>query len=657
MPPGGKPIDLSARISATFGPSTIFSPGLPLTPPDPRPIRPFDLNPGQNLQYTPRAYEPFGFPALRAFANQELVRLAIETRKDQIEDFEWLVRPKGRHRRPDNDPQMLARIFAVETFLAKPDGIRPFSTWLRMLLEDVLAIDAATIERRRNLKGDLIGLDIVQGDTIKLLVDEDGRVPLPPAPAYQQIIRGRIWNDLTTQDLIYAPRNLRPGHIYGYSPVEQILVTINTAIGRQTQQLAYFSEGNVPAGFITVPEGWTAEQIRDWQDWMDARLAGNQAERAKLIWAPFGAKYQAFKDAPLKDDFDEWLARVICFCFSLPPTAFVHQVNRSTAQSEQSRAQDEGVEPLLKWVARLLSTIIQEDLGHPDLEFAWDLAAKPDAEVATVYDIWMTKGAATIDEVRDHFNRDPLPDGLGSQPLIFTPNGVIPLAQALANPQPTVPVPSDKHAIPTSKVGKAYNPDEPRDANGEWGAMGSAAGHAARAVGNGIIVAGHVASAMRTAVDLLVVAAVGATAVYLLNYKIPPIASVFGPIAANLFKSAGSAFGTSVATHAADLEPATEVFLAGIERTLGVSGIGKSDKGSHASSEADQKIYHGICNAIDYAFQTFAHHLHIVSSEVDPARSAKVIGVFKTYCDAYKAAAKHVLDDREMPQTDKPQPA
>jgi hypothetical protein len=35
----------------------------------------------------------------------------------------------------------------------------------------------------------------------------------------------------------------------------------------------------------------------------------------------------------LKDDFDEWLARVICFAFSLPPTAFTKQVNRNTAEN------------------------------------------------------------------------------------------------------------------------------------------------------------------------------------------------------------------------------------------------------------------------------------------------------------------------------------
>ena len=32
---------------------------------------------------------------------------------------------------------------------------------------------------------------------------------------------------------------------------------------------------------------------------------------------------KSLKQAELKNDFDEWLARKICFAFSLPPTAFV----------------------------------------------------------------------------------------------------------------------------------------------------------------------------------------------------------------------------------------------------------------------------------------------------------------------------------------------
>jgi hypothetical protein len=47
---------------------------------------------GYNFIYTPRSYEPVGFQELRALATWEnLTRMAIETRKDQIERLEWEI--------------------------------------------------------------------------------------------------------------------------------------------------------------------------------------------------------------------------------------------------------------------------------------------------------------------------------------------------------------------------------------------------------------------------------------------------------------------------------------------------------------------------------------------------------------------------------------
>jgi hypothetical protein len=37
-------------------------------------------------------------------------------------------------------------------------------------------------------------------------------------------------------------------------------------------------------------------------------------------WGPAEAKYIPFKKAPYKDDFDEWLTRIVCYAFSLPPS-------------------------------------------------------------------------------------------------------------------------------------------------------------------------------------------------------------------------------------------------------------------------------------------------------------------------------------------------
>lgn len=427
MPPtGGTRTPLRDTMAGSFtGAWSMFSPGEPLTPVSPQPVRRIDFPVAVNTITTPRTYEPFGFPALRSFANVELVRLAIETRKDQVERLEWMVRPRkmrGRARVHDRD----GRIDKVEAFLRKPDGVTPFATWLRLVLEDLITLDAPAIERRRNRGGDLIGLDAVDGATIKVLIDENGRRPVAPLPAYQQVIKGVAWADLTAADLIYMPRNPRTNHLYGYGPVEQVVVTLTTAMRRQTAQLGYFTEGNTPAGLLTAPEGWTPEQIKDFQGWMDAKLVGNTAERSKQIWVPGGTKYTAFKDAPIKDEFDEWLARIICFAFSLPPTPFIRQMNRSTADSDGERALEEGLTPILLWAKRMLDGVIQDDLGHADLEFAWNTARDIDPKVqAEIDNTNLRNGSDTINEVRERRGQDPI-DG-GDVARIYIATGAIDL--------------------------------------------------------------------------------------------------------------------------------------------------------------------------------------------------------------------------------------
>jgi hypothetical protein len=114
------------------------------------------------------------------------------------------------------------------------------------------------------------------------------------------------------------------------------------------------------------------------------------------------AKYQAIKEPPLKDDFDEWRARVICYAFSLPPTAFTKQVNRNTAETAQEAALEEGLAPLMLWVKRLIDGIVQRRMGHPDLEFAWaDVRPIDPAEQAEILDKYVRNGTVSINEARN----------------------------------------------------------------------------------------------------------------------------------------------------------------------------------------------------------------------------------------------------------------
>jgi len=444
--PNGRTPDIT-QFAPVFQPSGgLFAPGYPLVPPDYERTRRYNFPVGINYIYTPRSFEPIGFAELKALSNDDITRLCIETRKDQIEKLGWTIKP-----RDEDGPKKSGtdkRIQQLTEFWQYPDGITPFATWLRQLMDQVLVIDAPAIEPRRNRGGDVIGLDIIDGSTIKVLIDDTGRRPRPPAPAFEQIIHGRPWvlledgtranteegeivDQFTDQELIYFPRNQRADHLYGFSPVEQIVLTINTSIRRGVMQLQHFTQGNVPPGLVNAPTGWTPEQIAQFQDWFDGKLAGNTGERTKLLWGPEGAKYQSIKEAPLKDDFDEWRARVICFAFSLPPTAFTKQVNRNTAESAQEAALEEGLAPLMGWVKRLVDSVIQKRMGHSDLEFAWsNLRPTDPKDQSAILTSYVRDGIFTVNEARDALSLDPVEGG--DAPMFLTAQGPVMLRDTIA---------------------------------------------------------------------------------------------------------------------------------------------------------------------------------------------------------------------------------
>ena len=363
-----------------------FGPGKPLAPIAPDAVgRSFDYPTYLNLNIQPRAYEGVTFPQLRALADSyDLLRLVIETRKDQIESYAWEIRAK-------NGKNVADKVIEdANNFFAYPDQEHPWGTWVRMLLEDIFVIDAACVYPRQTKGGDLYGLELVDGGTIKRVLDYTGRTPLPPDPAYQQVLKGLPAVNYTTEELTYWIRNPRTNRVYGYSPVEQIIMTVNIAMRRQLHQLEFYTEGSVPEAIVGVPDSWNMETLKQFQTWWDSLMEGNTAARRHMKFVPLDPSKIAFpKQDALKDMFDEWLARIVCFAFSISPTALVKETNRATAESVQDAAKKEGLIPLLNWLKQFLDFLIQRKYGQPDLEFNWtfskDLAPLVQAQVDQIY--------------------------------------------------------------------------------------------------------------------------------------------------------------------------------------------------------------------------------------------------------------------------------
>ena len=274
--------------------------------------RQFDYPFGANLNYIPRAEDGISFAELRGLADAlPLLRAVIETRKDQIAGQNYAVRARARADAPDASKS----IDAVSRFLARPDRRHSFADWLRMLVEEMLVIDAATIYPRYDRGGALYSLDIIDGATIKPLIGEDGRAPEPPDPAYQQILKGVPAADFSADELIYLPRNLRSHRLYGMSPVEQIALTVNIALRRDAATLDYYRTGSSPDAFATLPKEWTADQIRSFQDYFDALMSGNLARRRMTKFMPADFKLIETRQTPripgLRTKHEHFLDRLL----------------------------------------------------------------------------------------------------------------------------------------------------------------------------------------------------------------------------------------------------------------------------------------------------------------------------------------------------------
>src|SRR6185312_4311408 len=112
----------------------------------------------------------------------------------------------------------------------------------------------------------------------------------------------------------------------------------------------YFTEGNIPASFASVPKEWSPQQIEQFQRYWDAVIEGDQAYKRKVRFVPGDTKVTNGREAPLKADFAEWLARVVTYAFGLPSTQFTKQANRTTSDTLQEAAEEEGLAPLKAWV-------------------------------------------------------------------------------------------------------------------------------------------------------------------------------------------------------------------------------------------------------------------------------------------------------------------
>ena len=479
-----------------------FGPGIPLVPAPLNPVRP------DSGRAEPRAYEyqtsvnlpGFGehlipWKVLRDAADlSPVARRCIEIRKAEVATLEWdvTISAKAVERAQRQDPNaarsdvekaMRARvdphIGRLVDFWEQPDprNGHDFIAWASKLLEEYFVLDAISIYPRMRRNGDLFSLEILDGTTIKPLLDQDGFRPLPPQPAYQQILygfpRGEFVADADpdgsmagvypSDRLVYKVHNVRSWTPYGCSAIEQALTDIELLMRRDAWLKAEYTDGVMPAGWILTgdaQQGWSPTELMQYERELNDYYSGNTMARQRYRLLPPGMTPDGTHtdlSERYKSDYDLYLIKRVSSHLdtTIAELGFTEQGGLgSTGWHEgQADVQDrKATQPTLRRLQALCTSLQRKYLGAPpELEFRiLGLESEDEDSADEVADRQVKSGRRTLNEDRDRTGLARYNFAEADMPMIDTGRGVVFIegASKLAPPGVMVQPPMQPPAEP-----------------------------------------------------------------------------------------------------------------------------------------------------------------------------------------------------------------
>jgi hypothetical protein len=509
--------------------SAPFGPGSPLYPAPLDPVRPDSGRPAPRLYEYPVSWNLTGssnrltpWQLLRDAADGvSLFRRCIEIRKDHLGGLDWDIvigqgaieaaqRAEGpKVGRADLESKLRDRlspeIDRAAAFLETPDRGNgyDFSQWLSMLLEESFVLDAVAIYPRRTYGGDLWSLEVLDGSTVKPLLDERGGRPMSPAPAYQQILYGFPRGEFTadtvrdettgaelipgaypSDQLIYSRRVVRVWTPYGYSAVEQALDDGDLYLKRHGWMKREYTDGVSVSGLFKIDPAsstgmWSPEQVIQYERQYNDAIAGNSAARLMARFLPPGVEPADGGDnltamaEKYKPEYDLHLIKLLASHFdtTLPELGFTEAKGLGSEGYHEGQAdvQHRKTRPIIKYVEALITTLMRKHASMPrELEFRFlglDDEDEPGAD--DVEAKRQANGVRTLNERRDDLGQPRYDFVEADMPMIITPHGVIFLEGSSTLAPPGTEVEPPKLADPAQ--GGAAD-DEADDATAKPGA-------------------------------------------------------------------------------------------------------------------------------------------------------------------------------------------
>ena len=308
---------------------------------------------------------------------------------------------------PDGD--MLDESHPLMRLLAHPDGTLDWPVWLSRFLRGALMFDAAAVYQDVDAKT----LHVVQGDTIFPFVDQHGRTPQVPDPAYAQIIMGVVMQWFDRDEIWYGPLALRDNAPFGEALVEVAWSFITLAAQVWGFELAHYRQGNMPEGWLAPPEDMPPGAVAVWETQFNARMASGPAERNRVRvlpgkWTFISAKKPDFPKELYEKAFN---MAGLCAGISLSQWAAPHGGLGGKSMSEimTNQTYRTGISPVQQLTKRLFGDFLAK-IGADGITFDLVLPSTgTDPETQATQTVQnMVNGLVTINEARTAIGLKPL---------------------------------------------------------------------------------------------------------------------------------------------------------------------------------------------------------------------------------------------------------
>jgi hypothetical protein len=450
-----------------------FGPGSPLTPSpinqrDPRTGRAqprlFELPISTNLNVNTAPFVPWR--TLSDAADIPLFRKCIKRRKSVAGlgytvtvDPEAVAREAAAAGQAKDDvesamrKQYMSEISRISDWLQTPDRKNGYDweQWAGQLMENRLVYDATVVYPRRTFGGDVFAFEILDGSTVKPLLDEYGGRPLPPAPFAQQILwgfpRGEFVADtvdvngqtmvpggMTTDQLLYERTEIRPKTPYGMSDTEIALLDGILWMRRMDWLLKEYTHGVTGSILETDAEiGWDVPQWEDWVTALNDKLTGDSARRLEWSLLPPGTKAVLPPEIAerYKPEMDLFLVKLVAGDFGLPASEVgfteAGALGGDFHEGEQDILERNVRRPDGDWIAKIATRLAVRQLDMPSVLKVQVLGLESEDEAAAdaVAQEQVASGRMTLNEDRARRGKAPYGFTEADMPQLQTGRGIV----------------------------------------------------------------------------------------------------------------------------------------------------------------------------------------------------------------------------------------